>query len=251
MIIYFTGTGNSRFAAKRIAEATGDELFDCFEYIRSGKGADFTKAAVCVFVAPVYVSAPPLVFTDFIRRSRFSEGCPAYFVMTCAGAMGASPVYCKKSAEEKGLLYLGTAQIKLPQNYIPYFKTGTPEKNKEKIEAVLPELDRISEIISQSRVLPDPGTKAWERLSTPLVLKPYYKLFVRAKAFKATDSCIGCGKCAALCPLNNITMRDKKPVWGSNCTHCTACINLCPKDAVEYGKKTRGKPRYHGPDDNL
>ena len=125
------------------------------------------------------------------------------------------------------------------------------EQNKEKIEAALPGLDRISEVISQSRALPDPGTKAWERLTTPLVLKPYYKLFVRAKAFKATDSCIGCGKCAALCPLGNITLRDKKPVWGSNCTHCTACINLCPKDAVEYGKKTRGKPRYHGPDDNL
>lgn len=45
MIIYFTGTGNSRFAAQRIAEATGDGLFDCFEHIRSGKGADFTKAA--------------------------------------------------------------------------------------------------------------------------------------------------------------------------------------------------------------
>ena len=76
MIIYFTGTGNSRFAAQRIAEATGDGLFDCFEHIRSGKGADFTKAAVCVFVAPVYVSAPPLVFTDFIRRSRFSVAAP-------------------------------------------------------------------------------------------------------------------------------------------------------------------------------
>ena len=48
MIIYFTGTGNSRFAAQRIAEATGDGLFDCFEHIRSGKGADFTKAAVWI-----------------------------------------------------------------------------------------------------------------------------------------------------------------------------------------------------------
>ena len=136
----------------------------------------------------------------------------------------------------------------MPQNYIPYFKTGTAEENRKKIEAALPDIDRISDAISKSRALPDPGTKAWERLSTPLVLKPYYKLFVSAKAFNATDSCVGCGKCAAVCPLNNITMRDKKPVWESNCTHCMACINLCPKDAIEYGKKTRGKPRYHGPD---
>lgn len=247
MVIYFSGTGNSRFAARRIAEATGDGLFDCFDYLREKKGADFTEAAVCVFVAPVYVSAPPLIFLDFLRRSRFSDGCPAYFVMTCAGAMGAAPVYCKKLACEKNLIYLGTAQVKMPQNYIPYFKTGTDEENKARIEAALPAIDAIADAVSGSLELPDPKTKAWERLSTPLVLKPYYKLFVSAKAFGAADGCIGCGKCASVCPLKNITMREKKPVWGSDCTHCMACINLCPADAIEYGRKTRGKPRYHGP----
>nr|WP_316613263.1 EFR1 family ferrodoxin [uncultured Ruminococcus sp.] len=248
MVIYFSGTGNSRFAAQRIAAATGDELFDCFDYIREKKGADFTQASVCVFVAPVYVSAPPLVFTDFLSRSRFSEGCPAYFVMTCAGAMGAAPVYCRKIASEKRMIYLGTAQVKMPQNYLPYFKTGTDEENEAKIEAALPVIDAIADAVGSSRELPDPKTKTWERLSTPLVLKPYYKLFVSAKAFKSTDGCIGCGKCASVCPLENITMRDKKPVWKADCTHCMACINLCPKDAIEYGKRTSGKPRYHGPE---
>ena len=28
MIIYFTGTGNSRFVAERIAQATGDKVLD-------------------------------------------------------------------------------------------------------------------------------------------------------------------------------------------------------------------------------
>jgi NAD-dependent dihydropyrimidine dehydrogenase PreA subunit len=27
-----------------------------------------------------------------------------------------------------------------------------------------------------------------------------------------------------------------------------ACINLCPKQAIEYGKRTEGKPRYTGPE---
>ena len=34
-------------------------------------------------------------------------------------------------------------------------------------------------------------------------------------------------------------------VWGKNCTHCMACICYCPKEAIEYGKKSKGKPRYH------
>ena len=48
-----------------------------------------------------------------------------------------------------------------------------------------------------------------------------------------------------LCPLNNIHLENGKPVWGKNCTHCMVCICYCPKEAIEYGKKSRNKPRYH------
>ena len=57
--------------------------------------------------------------------------------------------------------------------------------------------------------------------------------------------CIGCGKCEKLCPLNNITLQNARPVWGTNCTQCMACICYCPTRAIEYGKKSAGKPRYH------
>ena len=62
---------------------------------------------------------------------------------------------------------------------------------------------------------------------------------------KAIRGCIGCGKCEKLCPLNNITLQNARPVWGTNCTQCMACICYCPTRAIEYGKKSAGKPRYH------
>ena len=60
-----------------------------------------------------------------------------------------------------------------------------------------------------------------------------------------SEACIGCGKCVELCPLSNIYLENGKPVWGKNCTHCMACICYCPKEAIEYGRKSKGKPRYH------
>ena len=42
-----------------------------------------------------------------------------------------------------------------------------------------------------------------------------------------------------------ITLQTGKPVWGQDCTHCMACICYCPAEAIEYGKKSLGKPRYH------
>ena len=41
------------------------------------------------------------------------------------------------------------------------------------------------------------------------------------------------------------TLRGGKPVWGKDCTHCMACICYCPAEAIEYGKKSLGKPRYY------
>ena len=73
----------------------------------------------------------------------------------------------------------------------------------------------------------------------------FYKFFVKANAFTASGACIGCGQCAKRCPMNNITLKDGKPVWGKNCTHCMACICYCPVSAIEYGKKSVGQPRYH------
>ena len=45
--------------------------------------------------------------------------------------------------------------------------------------------------------------------------------------------------------MNNIRLQNGKPLWGGRCTHCMACIGYCPTEAIEYGKKSVGKPRYH------
>ena len=73
----------------------------------------------------------------------------------------------------------------------------------------------------------------------------FYSFFVKANAFAASDPCTGCGQCARLCPTNNIMIQNGKPVWGGDCTHCMACICRCGAEAIEYGKKSLGKPRYH------
>ena len=73
----------------------------------------------------------------------------------------------------------------------------------------------------------------------------FYRFFVKADAFQVSDACTGCGQCVRNCPMNNISLRDRKPVWGRECTHCMACICYCPAKAIEYGKKSIGKPRYH------
>ncbi len=61
---------------------------------------------------------------------------------------------------------------------------------------------------------------------------------------KIGDYCVACGCCVKVCPLGNIRLENRRPVWGKNCTHCMACIAKCPVEAIEYGKATKHKQRY-------
>ena len=73
-------------------------------------------------------------------------------------------------------------------------------------------------------------------------------MFVKADKFYATDKCISCGLCAVSCLTHNIELKNGKPTWGNRCVHCMKCICDCPEAAIEYGKASIGKPRYHCPD---
>ena len=140
---------------------------------------------------------------------------------------------------------MGTAQIIMPENYIAMFNAPQKEQAKSIVEQAEPELQKVLTQLKAGQQFPAPRDNLYDRLMSGPVNPVFYRFFVKADAFRATDACIGCGKCVELCPLNNIRLENGKPVWGKNCTHCMACICYCPKEAIEYGKKSRGKQRYH------
>ena len=71
------------------------------------------------------------------------------------------------------------------------------------------------------------------------------------RAFHTDEHCKGCGNCVKVCPVGNIDLVDKKPVWHQHCEQCFACLQWCPQEAVQFGKNTTGRKRYHNPDVKL
>jgi len=251
MVLYFSGTGNSRFVAERIADELEQEVRDITTYTKTKEAPVFTDEGVYVFCCPSYMSAIAKAITDFVDWATFPKGVKAYFVVTCASSMGISPKVGAELCEKNGLEFMGAAQVVMPQNYIALFKTKERDENSRIINEALPVIDMISQTITKGEKLEAKKISSAEYSITKWVRDVYYKDFMKTKKFKATDKCIACGKCVRICPLNNISLKDNKPVWGKNCTHCMACINQCPKDAIEYGKGSMGKPRYKGPESNL
>ena len=71
------------------------------------------------------------------------------------------------------------------------------------------------------------------------------------KSFFADEKCTACGICAKLCPSRNIVITEGKPVWQHRCEQCFACLQWCPEEAIQYGKNTKNKKRYHHPEISL
>ncbi len=244
MIIYFSGTGNSRYCAQMLADKLEDELLDSFNFIKNGISAELISATPWVFVSPTYCWQLPHIFEEFIRTSRF-EGCKdAYFVMTCGSDIGNAGEKIQKVCEEVGLSFQGVLPVVMPENYIAMFEVPQPEIAKRIVLVAKRAVLKAVRMVKKGERFPVQKVNLADKFKSGPLNPIFYKVFVKAKAFYATALCVGCGKCANACVLNNISIKDGKPKWGDACTHCMACICGCPVEAIEYGKKSLGKPRY-------
>ena len=245
MILYFSGTGNSRYIAERIAVALGDELLSMNDRIKAGDTSPVTSDERLIIVTPTYAWRIPNIVRDWLAETNFPSAKQAWFVMTCGSEIGNAAKYNRVLCQEKQLTYMGTAQIIMPENYIAMFNAPQAEEARQIVVKAEPDIDRVISAIAANQSFPPPRNNLYDRFMSGPVNPIFYAFFVKANAFTASDACTGCGQCTRLCPTNNITLKSGKPVWGGDCTHCMACICRCPTEAIEYGKKSRGKPRYH------
>lgn len=245
MVLYYSGTGNSKYAAQRIADALGDELLCANARIKANDISAVEVGGRLVIVTPTYAWRIPRIVREWIMKTEFVGVERVWFVMTCGSEIGNAAKYSRALCAEKGFSYMGTTQIIMPENYIAIFDAPEAAEAREIVARAEPYIDSAAACIADGREFPLPRCNLADLFMSGPVNPVFYTFFVKDSAFTVSDACVGCGKCAALCPTNSITIRDGKPVWGGHCTHCMACICYCPTKAIEYGKKSLGQPRYN------
>lgn len=250
MILYFSGTGNSEYVARYLADALGDTVENLGTYLKSNTLPDLSSEKPYVIVSPVYVSVLPLVIEDLLVRSNLRGNDKMYFVMTCAGSgISAAAISAGRVCAALHKQLMGVEHLSMPQNYLMYFTTPTQAQAEQKFALAVDRLPSIVDGIrsGQTFATHKPGL-AHKMLAARPMIRMFDKMLIGTKKFTVNDTCISCGLCEKLCPKNVIHLKDGKPTWDKDgCLHCTACINRCPKQAIEYGKKTASLPRYVAP----
>lgn len=235
MIFYFSGTGNSAWAARQLARLTDDTACDITQM---SELPDLADARQIGFVFPIYAWGVPEIMADFAKKLPATRAF-TFGVCTCGEDAG-------HAMKRFSRLYplSSSYSLVMPNNYIVGSDTDGEGEILQKIAAAREELERmVQEIRRQERVyrVREGGMAG---LKSGPVNYGFNRFARSAKPFFAGEDCNGCGLCAANCPAHAITLREGKPVWAAQCYQCLRCINECPRQAIQYGKATAGRRRY-------
>ncbi len=244
-ICYFTGTGNSLLAARKLASALEDAALRPI----AEDGHTALSASAVGFVFPVYLWGTPRIVREFINKNKDGiKGKYLFAVATYKSDPGNVIGQLKRIMAKLGLTLSAGYVVPMPGNNIIFYDIETSQAMENKFNASGKRLAEIASDILQRREA-SPDTSLPDRLLKTGLLHPLLTgTFEKSdKNFWTEASCNGCGICGRVCPMSNIAISGGRPVWQHRCQQCLACLHTCPAEAIQYGKTTVGRKRYLNP----
>ncbi len=257
MIFYFSGTGNTRWAAQQLAERTDEQLVFIPDVIDSDCRFALQANERLGFVFPVHGWRPPKLVRNFIKKLTISQAEETdsthytYMLCTAGDSIGRTKEIFEQDLAGRGLTLHAAFSILMPESYVglPMMDVDTEPKEIAKLHQAWDDICLYATHI-YNKVETEHLTRGplpWF-FSGPVGSYFVNRLVTDKKFHVNTDTCIKCGRCAEVCPVKDIEGgKGKTPTWIHNgkCLTCFACYHHCPTHAIEFGKRTLHKGQYY------
>jgi ferredoxin len=246
-IFYFSGTGNSLWAARALARELGNtEIISMVDY-------DINKhninSQLIGLVFPVHIWGVPRRVLEFLDQLQIFSPEYIFAVATNGGQVSNTLVQLHSIMKSKCMDLSSGWSLVMPSNYIPWGGPGSIEKQNKLFSAACSKISAIAQEIKHKVKLPVEKGPLWQRVILTWLYKISFPHVPEMDGkFWVDERCNQCGLCIKLCPSKNISIRNEKLVWQNHCEQCLSCIQWCPQEALQYGKKTPTYPRYHHPE---
>jgi ferredoxin len=250
-IFYYTGTGNSLWTARKIAENLKNPV-SILSMIGTEKKTDPAGSDITGLVFPVYIWGIPAPVLKFVKNAANLKSDYIFAVAVNGGQVSNTLVQLKGSMAMNGLELSSGFEIKMPSNYIPWGGPGTKEHCQKLYESAEKKIKSIASAINNKEIRDVEKGPLWQRVVFSAIYRMTFSMVPGMdKNFWVNEKCNGCGICAKVCPAGNISIDESKPRWNHKCQQCYACLQWCPEQAMEYGKNTPKYERYHHPEIKL
>ena len=254
MIFYFSGTGNTRWAAEVLARKTGERLLFIADEIKKEEcHYELQDGERLGFCFPVHGWQPPHIVRQFISKASFkiTPTTFIYALVTCGDSIGRTMEILNNELARKGMKAVSVYSLIMPESYVclPFMYTDTPEREYEKISQASKDLDSIAREITARQAGITRTTRGLTPWTYSHVIGAYFNVrMITDKKFTVnTDTCIHCGCCTEACPTGDVKLNDGLPQWqhDGTCTNCLACYHHCPTHSINYGSITRKRGQYY------
>jgi ferredoxin len=248
-IYYFTGSGNSLAIARQLAAELGEtdlvpipKALDAGTLVRAPAGA-------VGFVIPVYVLGLPKIVARFAEQADLTGAEYIFCVCTLAerGMTGAFGDLEKILGRKQKVLDAAFG-IFMPRSNV-HGPEADPAARQELFRCATQKVTEIATLIRGRRSVKD--TEPGWNVRVLRFFRPIFYGWMGlggSGKFSVLETCSGCTTCEKVCPVGNITMENKRPVWHDTCELCFACVNFCPRQSVRLGRNGGQDRHYHHPD---
>ena len=247
LMLYFSGTGNSEYIARRFAGLMGAACHSIEEH------TDFelllSKARTVAICYPVYGSLVPRIMRSFAKRYQkllLKKKLIIFCTQMIFSGDGARAFARLLPGCDKNVIY--AEHFCMPVNIcnfplIPVTERERIRKKKAADKKLLAVCRNLKKGVRKKR--------GWNPCST-LAGKLQNTTFpaIEAKkrgSFRADADCTQCGLCVKKCPVHNLEIRDGRVVQKNKCMLCYRCVNLCPQKAATVLLAIKPGRQYKGP----
>ena len=240
--IYFSGTGNSRYAAEYFINLAAADKTNVFS-IEDEKVIEKIKSSeVLIFSYPVQFSSVPKFLQDFIIKNKKLWKDKKIFIIATMGVFsGDGAGILGRLLKKHGAKIIGGLHLKMPDSICDekLLKRSFNE-NVKLIKKAESKIEYAVKCLNAGKPTKD-GQGFLCQIAGLLGQRLYFGHNTKHYSGKLSinpEKCVICGKCEKLCPTANIEFVNKIAIHYNRCTMCYRCLNNCPKQAITLlGKK--------------
>mgnify|MGYP005875081151 CR=1 FL=1 len=245
--IYLSGTGNTKHCIEKLTKLLDSSAevmpLECSGVIDTIKNNDFI-----ILGYPTQYSNAPFMVRDFIKKNKSLWNNKKILCVATMGAFSGDGAGCTARILKKyGATILGGFHIKMPDSVCDSkLLKKSIEQNKNIVLQADEKIEHIAEKIKKGKY-PKDGITFISHIIGLLGQRLWFygKTSDYTDKLKINKNCIGCGLCASLCPMKNISIQNGKAIPDSKCTMCYRCISHCPQKAITLiGKEVTEQSQY-------
>ena len=248
LTLYFSGTGNSQYIARRFSELMQSECHSIeenldFESLISNE----STIAVCY---PIYGSCVPEIMRDFIklRKSCFTGKKLIIFCTQLLFSGDGARVFTELLTDiNTNIIY--AEHFNMPNNISNLFIF--PMASQKKIKKYIKKADYKLEIICRnirSGIIKKRGFSVFSKYLGLIAQRFYFRKFeTKAKKdVRINNDCNLCSRCTSICPTDNLELISNRIIQKEKCTLCYRCVNICPQKAITVFLHAKVIKQYKG-----